>query len=50
MSGGMKYGNVALGVESALPAITLPARRGKRSYGRLRRLLGLLVAALKRWA
>lgn len=47
MSGGVKYGNVALGVESALPAITLPARRRGT---RLRRLLNLLVAALKRWA
>jgi hypothetical protein len=49
MSGGLKYGNVALGVESALPAITLPARRSKPGT-RLRRLLNLLVAALRRWA
>jgi hypothetical protein len=48
MSGGAKYGNVALGVESALPAITLPAQR--RNHARLRRLLIFLVAALKRWA
>lgn len=41
----MKYGNVALGVESALPAVTRQYR-----HGRFRRLLGLLVAALKRWA
>ena len=50
MSSGMKYGDVALGVESALPAITLPVRRRSRGHARLRRLLILLVAALKRWA
>ena len=45
MNAGIRYGNVALGVESALPAVTQPRRRGK-----LRRLFGILVAALKRWA
>lgn len=39
-----RYGNVALGVESAFPAVAFPRQRG-----RVRRLLGLLVAALKRW-
>ena len=46
MIGEIKYGGVALGVEAALPAL---ARRAPRR-GRLRRLLGMLVAALKRWA
>lgn len=45
MSAGIRYGDVALGVESALPAISLPRR-----CGRVRRLFGILVAALKRWA
>ena len=44
MSGTTRYGNVALGVESALPAIMLPAR------GRLQRLCSLLIATLRRWA
>ena len=46
MNAGMKYGNVALGVESALPAVTWPARRRSR----VRRLISIVVAALKRWA
>jgi hypothetical protein len=46
MTGEIKYGGVALGVEAALPALVRPTPR----RGRLRRLLGLLVAALKRWA
>jgi hypothetical protein len=46
MTGEIKYGGVALGVEAALPAVARPAPR----RGRLRRLLGMLVAALKRWA
>ncbi len=45
MNAGVRYGDVALGVESALPAVTRPPRRG-----RVRRLFGMLVAALKRWA
>lgn len=45
MNAGIRYGGVALGVESALPAVALPRRRGK-----LRRFIGILVAALKRWA
>lgn len=45
MNAGIRYGDVALGVESALPAVTRPRRRG-----RFRRLLGILVAALRRWA
>ena len=48
MSGVTRYGNVALGVESALPAIMLPARRLPRS--RLQRLCSLLIATLRRWA
>jgi hypothetical protein len=44
MSGASRYGNVALGVESALPAVTLPAR------SRLQRLCSLLIATLRRWA
>ena len=46
MTGGMKYGDVALGVESALPATARPARR----RGRARRLITRLIAALRRWA
>jgi len=46
MTGGIKYGDVALGVESALPATTRPARRRSRA----RRLLTWLIAALGRWA
>lgn len=48
MSGATKYGNVALGVESALPTVTLPARCHPR--GRVRRFYSLLIAALRRWA
>jgi len=50
MSGGTKYGNVALGVESALPAVTRPAQRPSRGYSGLRHLLSWLAAALKRRA
>lgn len=46
MTGGMKYGDVALGVESALPAATRPARRRRRA----RRLIIWLITALRRWA
>jgi hypothetical protein len=46
MTGEIKYGDVALGVEAALPGVARPTP----SRGRLRRLLGMLVAALKRWA
>jgi hypothetical protein len=45
MTGEIKYGGVALGVEAALPALARPTPRG----GRLRRLFGMLVTALKRW-
>ena len=48
MSGASRYGNVALGVESALPAVTLPARCRQRS--RLQQLCSLLLATLRRWA
>ncbi len=48
MNGASRYGNVALGVESALPAATLPALRRQRS--RLQRLCSLLLATLRRWA
>jgi hypothetical protein len=48
MSAGIRYGNVALGVESAQPALAPPLRQRPRN--RFRRLLGLLAAALKRWA
>ncbi len=48
MSGTTKYGNVALGVESALPAVTLPPRCRPRS--RVRRFYSVLIAALRRWA
>lgn len=41
MTGGLKYGDVALGVESALPA---PAR----PCGGARRFIAWLVAALRR--
>lgn len=43
MNAGIRYGDVALGVESAMPAIARPHRRG-----RLRRLIGAIVASLKR--
>ena len=48
MTGEMKYGDVALGVESALPAVMLSPEHRQRS--RFHRLWGLLVAALRRWA
>jgi len=48
MSGASRYGNVALGVESALPGLTPPARSRPRS--RLQRLCSLLLAKLRRWA
>ena len=43
-TGGIKYGDVALGVESALPAFIWPARR----LSRTRRYLSWLIAALRR--
>ncbi len=46
MNGGMKYGDVALGVESALPACLRPARRIRRAQ----RYLTWLLAVLRRWA
>jgi hypothetical protein len=46
MTGGMKYGDVALGVESALPAVARPLRRRNR----VRFLITWLIAALNRWA
>ena len=49
MRNGMKYGDVALGVEAALPAF-LPNRRPRFGYARFRRTLIWLYAALKRWA
>jgi hypothetical protein len=54
MNGGMKYGDVALGVEAALPAFR-PDRRPRYAYARLvktlmRRTLIWLYATLKRWA
>jgi hypothetical protein len=42
----MNYGDVALGVEAALPAFTGPVRR----LSRARRYLTRLIAALLRWA
>jgi len=45
MTGGMKYGDVALGVESALPAVILPGRR----HSRARIFIARLIAALRRW-
>ena len=49
MTAEMNYGDVALGVEAALPAM-LPNRRPNFGYARLRRTLSWLCAALKRWA
>jgi hypothetical protein len=46
MIDGMKYGDVALGVESALPAFALPTLHFRRRRGYLTRLF----AALRRWA
>jgi hypothetical protein len=48
MNSATRYGNVALGVESALPAATLPVRCRPRS--RLQRLCSRLLATLRRWA
>ena len=45
MTAGMKYGDVALGVESALPAVVLPARR----HSRAQLFFTWLIAALRRW-
>ena len=45
MIDGMKYGDVALGVECALPAVALPARQVRRRQG----YLIWLFAALRRW-
>jgi hypothetical protein len=42
----MNYGDIALGVECALPVATRPARRPKRAL----RLITWLIAALGRWA
>jgi hypothetical protein len=44
----MNYGDIALGVECALPAVTPSPRRS--SFSRVRRLLTSLAAALRRWA
>jgi hypothetical protein len=41
MTGGMKYGDVALGVEAAFPAF-----RPERHPGRVRRFLAWLIEAL----
>ena len=54
MRNGMRYGDVALGVEAALPAL-YPEQRPRYGYARLvqtftRRTLIWLYAALKRWA
>ena len=46
MSGGVKYGDIALGVESALPSFTRPASR----LDRARHYFTWLMAALRRWA
>ena len=48
MNSGMKYGDVALGVDAALPVF--PPERPGFGYARLRRSLIWLYAALKRWA
>jgi len=45
----MKYGDVALGVEAALPALA-PNRRPGFGYARFRRTLIWLYAVLRRWA
>jgi hypothetical protein len=42
MSGRLDYGNVALGVECALPSAI-------RQYGRARRFVHWLLAALRGW-
>ena len=46
MSGRMGYGDVALGVESAMPACIRTAPRARLG----RRYLMRLLAALRRWA
>ena len=46
MTDGMKYGDVALGVECALPV----ARRRAPLRNPARRLISWLAAALRRWA
>ena len=46
MTGLMKYGDVALGVECALPPARLPAWRGSRA----RHCITWLIEALRRWA
>ena len=43
MTGEMKYGDVALGVECALPAAT-------RRHSHARRLITWLIAVLRHWA
>ena len=46
----MKYGNVALGVECALPARLVLQRRASRTLTKLRRLACWLLASTRRWA
>ena len=46
MNGELKYGDVALGVEAALP----PRERPSFGYDHFRRTLIWLYATLKRWA
>ena len=53
MNGEMKYGDVALGVEAAMPAFHPYRRRGygiARIYRILHRTLIWLYASLRRWA
>ena len=45
MTGEMKYGDVALGVECALPAATR-----HRRHSHARRLITWLIAVLRHWA
>lgn len=49
MNGDVKYGDVALGVEAALPAFR-PEQRPSYGYARFRQTLIRLYAALTRWA
>ena len=49
MNGDLKYGGVALGVESALPALQ-PMEHPAGGYACFHRNLIWLYAALKRWA
>ena len=49
MNGELKYGDVALGVEAALPALR-PRERLTCRYTRFRRTIIWLYAVLKRWA